>query len=37
LDELIEISKMVAACGMGFVEVIREMAKSVKHGHVCSM
>jgi hypothetical protein len=37
LDELIEISKVVAACGMGIVEVIGEVAKGVENGHVCSM
>jgi hypothetical protein len=36
LDELIEIGEVVATCGMGVVEVIGEMAKSIEYGHVCS-
>jgi hypothetical protein len=27
---------VVATCGMGVVEVIGEMAKSIEYGHVCS-
>jgi hypothetical protein len=36
LDELIEISEVMAACGMGIVEIVGEMTKGVEHGHVCS-
>jgi hypothetical protein len=36
LDELIEIGEVMPACGMGVVEIVGEMAKSVEHGHVCS-
>jgi hypothetical protein len=35
LDEFVEISQVVAARGMGIVEVIGEMSKSVEHGHIC--
>jgi len=36
LDELIEISEVMAACGMGIVEIVGEMTKGVEHGHVCN-
>jgi hypothetical protein len=35
LDEFVEISEVVAACSMGIVEIIGEVAKSVEYGHVC--